>query len=84
MLDIKQRSKNDKHMPYTEKVHHHKFEKNVINWKRYKINEHNSIQRCFNGQEFYHKSDTHPNEKKYGYCAGNYSINDCPKTQKRI
>lgn len=86
---VKHRNKNDRtYTIYGEctSALFHKFmamKKIFINWERYPIYEHMSIQKCFKCQEFYHKSDTCPNEQKCEYCAGNHLIKDCPKTQKK-
>lgn len=64
----------------------HKFmrmKKVFINWERYPVYEDISIQRCYNCQEFYHKNDACPNEKKCEYCSGSHSLKDCPKVQKK-
>lgn len=59
------------------------FKKVFIQWERYPVYEDISIPRCFNCQEYYHKSSTCSKKTVCGYCSEEHNFHECPKKQRR-
>jgi len=60
-----------------------KYGKLYVEWERYPAYEVIDVTRCYNCQEYYHKSKNCTKAKACEYCAEEHSEENCEKRQKK-